>query len=123
MERALVSSGGTAKAASGQPPFHPKMMVALLLYAYANGTPSSRRIARLCERDVGYRVVSANQQPDFRTISEFRRTHLKALEDAAREKAPARGRPPAGAVPGKLSGEWSLWCTTHNLLKMWAAQA
>jgi transposase len=71
---------GTAKAASGQPPFHPKMMVALLLYAYANGTPSSRRIARKCERDVGYRVVAANEQPDFHTISEFRRIHLQALK-------------------------------------------
>ncbi len=69
-----------AKAASGQPAFHPKMMVALLLYGYANGETSSRRIARLCERDVGYRVVAANQQPDFRTISDFRRIHLKALE-------------------------------------------
>jgi len=67
------------KAASGQPAFHPKMMTALLLYAYANGTPSSRRIARLCERDVGYRVVAANQRPDFRTLSDFRRIHLKAL--------------------------------------------
>jgi len=67
------------KAASGQPAFHPKMMVAVLLYGYANGQTSSRRIARLCERDVGYRIVAANQQPDFRTISEFRRIHLKAL--------------------------------------------
>ncbi len=67
------------KAASGQPAFHPKMMVALLLYGYANGETSSRRIARLCERDGGYRVVAANQQPNFRTISEFRRVHLKAL--------------------------------------------
>lgn len=72
---------GKAKASSGQPPFHPKMMVALLLYAYANGTPSSRRIAKLCERDVGYRIVSADQQPDFRTISEFRRIHLAALRE------------------------------------------
>jgi len=71
---------GQPKAASGQPPFHPKMMTALLLYAYANGTPSSRRIAKLCERDAGYRIVSANQQPDFRTISEFRRIHLAALK-------------------------------------------
>lgn len=70
---------GRPKASSGQPAFHPKMMVALLLYAYANGTPSSRRIAALCERDVGYRIVSADQQPDFRTISEFRRIHLTAL--------------------------------------------
>lgn len=68
------------KAASGQPPFHPKMMVALLLYAYGNGTTSSRRIARLCERDAGYRVVSADQQPNFRTIAEFRRVHLEALK-------------------------------------------
>ncbi|MFC1805683.1 IS1182 family transposase [Planctomycetota bacterium] len=74
-----VREDGTAKASSGQPPFHPKMMTALLLYAYALGTPSSRRIARLCERDAGYRIVAANQQPDFRTISEFRRIHLKAL--------------------------------------------
>lgn len=68
------------KAASGQPAYHPKMMVALLLYGYCNGTASSRRIARLCERDAGYRVVAANQQPNFRTISEFRRIHLKALD-------------------------------------------
>jgi transposase len=68
------------KAASGQPPFHPRVMVALLLYGYSLGTASSRKIARQCERDVGYRVVSADQQPNFRTISEFRRIHLKALE-------------------------------------------
>ena len=67
------------KAASGQPPYDPEMMTALLLYGYCNGTPSSRRIARLCERDAGYRVVSGDHQPNFRTISEFRRIHLKAL--------------------------------------------
>ena len=55
------------------------MMAALLLYGYCMGTPSSRRIAKLCERDAGYRVVSADQQPNFRTISEFRRIHLPAL--------------------------------------------
>ncbi len=70
---------GRRKASSGQPAFHPKVMVALLLYAYANGTPSSRRIAKLCERDAGYRIVAADEPPDFRTISEFRRIHLKAL--------------------------------------------
>ncbi|KPJ71227.1 MAG: hypothetical protein AMS14_09315 [Planctomycetes bacterium DG_20] len=74
-----VREDGTSKAASGQPAFHPKLMTALVLYAYALGTPSSRQIARLCERDAGYRIVAANQQPDFRTISEFRRIHLKAL--------------------------------------------
>lgn len=70
-----------AKAARGQPPFDPRMMVALLLYAYCNGTPSSRRIAWLCERDIGYRVLTAKEQPNFRTISEFRRIHLEALKE------------------------------------------
>jgi transposase len=70
-----------AKAASGQPPFDPTMMVALLLYAYCSGTASSRRIAWLCERDIGYRVLTANLQPNFRTISEFRRIHLEALKE------------------------------------------
>jgi transposase len=69
-----------AKANSGQPPFDPRMMTGLVLYAYCNGTPSSRRIARLCERDVGYRVITGDQQPNFRTISEFRRIHLEALK-------------------------------------------
>jgi transposase len=69
-----------SKAHSGQPPFHPKVMVSLLLYAYGLGTASSRKIARLCERDIGYRVVSGDQQPNFRTISEFRRIHLKSLQ-------------------------------------------
>ena len=68
-----------AKARSGQPPFDPRMMTVLVLYAYCNGTPSSRRIAKLCERDVGYRVITADQQPNFRTISEFRRIHLQRL--------------------------------------------
>ena len=75
-----VSKRKRRKASSGQPAFHPKMMVGLILYAYCNGTPSSRKIARLCERDAGYRIVSAEQGPNFRTISEFRRIHLKALK-------------------------------------------
>lgn len=68
-----------AKANSGQPAFDPRMMTCLLLYSYSNGMPGSRRIAKLCERDVGYRVITADQKPNFRTISEFRRIHLKAL--------------------------------------------
>ena len=69
-----------AKANSGQPAFHPRVMVALLLYGYCLGTASSRRLAWLAERDAGYRVVAANEQPNFRTLSEFRRIHLKALK-------------------------------------------
>ena len=64
----------------GQPPFHPRMMVALLLYYYATGTRSSRRIMRRCQVDVACRVIVGEDIPDFRTISDFRRVHLARLE-------------------------------------------
>ncbi len=64
----------------GAAAYDPEMMVAVLLYAYCQGLRSSRRIARALERDVGFRVVAANQQPDFRTICRFRREHEEALE-------------------------------------------
>ena len=63
----------------GYPPYHPAMMVALLLYAYSQGVYSSRRIARACEERLDFQAVTALNQPDFRTISEFRRRHLTAL--------------------------------------------
>ena len=64
----------------GQPPFHPRMMVALLLYCYATGTRSSRRIMKRCQVDVACRVIVGQDIPDFRTISDFRKTHLARLE-------------------------------------------
>jgi transposase len=64
----------------GQPPFHPRMMVALLLYCYATGTRSSRRIMRRCRTDLACRVIVGEDIPDFRTISDFRKTHLVSLE-------------------------------------------
>jgi ABC-type uncharacterized transport system substrate-binding protein/transposase len=67
------------KGEKGQPPYHPTMMVALLLYAYAVGIYSSRRIARACAERVDFMAIVALEAPDFRTISEFRRRHLKAL--------------------------------------------
>ena len=63
----------------GQPPYHPAMMTALLLYAYTQGVYSSRRIARACEERVDFMAVTAVQRPDFRTISDFRKRHLEAL--------------------------------------------
>ncbi len=63
----------------GYPPYHPGMMVALLLYAYSRGVYSSRRIAQACEERVDFMAVTGLNKPDFRTISEFRRRHLKAL--------------------------------------------
>src|SRR5271169_743485 len=64
----------------GQPPFHPRMMVALLLYCYATGTRSSRRIMRRCHVDVACRVIVGDDIPDFRTLSDFRKIHLARLE-------------------------------------------
>src|SRR5271154_226792 len=64
----------------GQPPFHPRMMVALLLYCYATGTRSSRKIMRRCQIDVACRVIVGDDTPDFRTISDFRKIHLDRLE-------------------------------------------
>ena len=52
--------------ARGYPPYHPRMMTKLLRYAYAVGIPSSRKIAQRCEEDLAFRVLTANQTPDFR---------------------------------------------------------
>src|SRR5712692_7952410 len=67
------------KGECGQPPYHPAMMVALLLYGYAVGVYSSRRIAKACAERVDFMAIVALDAPDFRTISEFRRRHLAAL--------------------------------------------
>jgi transposase len=64
----------------GQPPFHPRMMVSLLLYCYATGTRSSRKIMRRCQVDVACRIIVGDDIPGFRTISDFRKTHLDRLE-------------------------------------------
>jgi transposase len=64
----------------GYPPFHPRMMVTLLLYSYTQGVFSSRRMMRRCERDAAYRVIVHDDAPDFRTISDFRKLHLTQLE-------------------------------------------
>jgi transposase len=63
----------------GYPPYHPAMMTALLLYGYCQGIYSSRRLARACEERVDFMAVTAMQKPDFRTISDFRKRHLRAL--------------------------------------------
>ncbi|MBZ5709149.1 IS1182 family transposase [Nannocystis pusilla] len=63
----------------GQPPFHPAMMTALLLYAYSQGVFSSRKIAQACEQRVDFMAVTACQRPDHRTVNDFRRRHLPAL--------------------------------------------
>jgi transposase len=65
----------------GQPPYHPRMMTKILLYGYCVGVFSSRRIQKHLVEDVAFRVLAAGNQPDFRTIADFRKLHLPALEE------------------------------------------
>jgi transposase len=64
----------------GQPPYDPRMMTKLLVYAYCVGVFSSRRIERHLREDIAFRVLAADNQPNFRTISDFRKIHLATLE-------------------------------------------
>lgn len=71
--------GRYEKELRGYPPYHPRMMVALLLYAYCVGVASSRRIERRTHEDIAFRIIAAGQHPDHTVISEFRRKHLDLL--------------------------------------------
>src|SRR6266699_899866 len=94
----LAKINGTYGSERGQPPFDPTMMTALLLYAYCCGIYSSRRIAKACRERVDFMSIVALDAPDFRTISDFRKRHLKAL--------------------GKLFGQILQLCETAGLVKL-----
>lgn len=64
----------------GQPPYDPQMMTKVLVYGYCVGVFSSRRIERRLVEDIAFRVLAAGNQPNFRTISDFRKVHLQTLE-------------------------------------------
>lgn len=70
---------GSYSSGLGQPPFDPRLMTALLLHGYASGLYSSRRIAKATVERADFMMIVAGDPPDFRTVSEFRRRHLKAL--------------------------------------------
>lgn len=70
---------GSYASASGAPPYEPRMMLKLLLFAYATGVTSSREVERRCTRDIAFRWLSGNQAPDYRSLARFRRRHLDAL--------------------------------------------
>src|SRR2546426_2669604 len=63
----------------GYPPYDPRLMVKLLVYGYANGVVSSRKLERASYRDVAVRMLCADQHPDYRSIARFRARHLRAL--------------------------------------------
>src|ERR1700689_1399429 len=65
----------------GQPPYDPRRMTKLLVYGYCTGGFSSRRIQKRLQEDVPFRVLAAGNEPDFRTISDFRKIHLESLKN------------------------------------------
>lgn len=65
----------------GFPPYDPRLMLKLLIYGYANGVCSSRKLERATHRDIAVRMLCAGQHPDYRSIARFRARHLEALSE------------------------------------------
>src|SRR5215475_740592 len=82
VERVRLGAFRTNSQAGGKPQYHPRLMLALLIYCYANGVFSSRRIERATYRDIGARFIAANTHPDHDTIAVFRRANQQAFEAA-----------------------------------------
>jgi transposase len=65
----------------GQPPYDPRLMTKLLVYGYCTGVFSSRRIQKRLREDIAFKVLAAGNEPDFRTISDFRKIHIATLQN------------------------------------------
>jgi transposase len=64
----------------GQPPYDPRLRTKLLVYGYCTGAFSSRRIQKRLQEDIPFKVLAAGNEPDFRTISDFRKIHIATLQ-------------------------------------------
>ncbi len=82
VERVEMSAFKVNHRGTGSAQYHPRMMLALLIYSYANGIFSSRRIERASYRDIGVRFVAANSHPDHDTIATFRRENFAAVGES-----------------------------------------
>ncbi len=82
VEQVAMSAFKVNHHGTGSAQYHPRMMLALLIYCYANGIFSSRRIERATHRDIGVRFVAANQHPDHDTIATFRRENFAAVGES-----------------------------------------
>src|ERR1035437_796888 len=65
----------------GQPPYDPRRMTKLLVYGYCTGVFSSRRLQKRLQEDIPFKVLAAGNEPDFRTISDFRKIHIETLRN------------------------------------------
>ena len=82
VDRVSLASFKINPHSGGKAQYHPRLMLGLLIYGYANGIFSSRRLERATYRDIGVRFVSADQHPDHDTIAAFRRDNREAFEAA-----------------------------------------
>ncbi|MGH2804436.1 MAG: transposase [Thermoleophilaceae bacterium] len=82
VERVALGAFKVNDRGTGSAQYHPRMMLALLIYCYANGIFSSRRIERATHRDIGVRYVAANRHPDHDTIATFRRENFAAVAES-----------------------------------------
>jgi transposase len=73
--------GAYEKEKRGQPPYDPRLMTKLLVYGYCTGVFSSRRIQKRLQEDIPFKVLAAGNEPDFRTISDFRKIHIATLQN------------------------------------------
>src|SRR6266566_5117053 len=91
----------TAMTGTATPAYDPKLLLGVLLYAYAIGVRSSRQLERRCHEDIAFRVLAANQTPDHVTIARFRARHQQAL--AGFRSSPCGCAPPPA---WSASGPW-----------------
>ena len=82
VERVDLGAFKVNRRGTGSAQYHPRMMLALLIYCYANGIFSSRRIERATHRDIGVRFIAANLHPDHDTIARFRRENFAAVSES-----------------------------------------
>ena len=82
VERVPLSQFRGNDRGTGSAQYHPRIMLALLIYCYANGIFSSRRIERATYRDIGVRYVTANTHPDHDTVCKFRRENVAAVQES-----------------------------------------
>ena len=82
VERVPFSQFRVNDRGTGSAQYHPRIMLALLIYCYANGIFSSRRIERATYRDIGVRYVTANTHPDHDTVCKFRRENVAAVQES-----------------------------------------
>src|SRR6266567_2015718 len=95
------STAFTVMMATAIPAYDPKLLLGVLLYAYAIGVRSSRQLERRCHEDIAFRVLAANQTPDHVTIARFRARHQQAL--AGFRSSPCGCAPPPA---WSASGPW-----------------